>query len=84
MAPESFAMGKNDYKCFIEGTRGEKIVFYRWKEDKLKLNMAKLVGSTNVDGQNNQFYIKSVEECVTFSQDFSSRRAMKLDNKTAY
>ncbi|NRD72812.1 hypothetical protein HQQ94_06025 [Shewanella sp. VB17] len=79
-----FASEKQDYKCFVKSTDGDKIVFYRWQVKEIKLNIATLVGRTNKNNKGKTYYIKTVDECVTIEQDFNAIDAQKMDKITVY
>ncbi|MCF1428130.1 MAG: TapY2 family type IVa secretion system protein [Shewanella sp.] len=73
----------SDYKCYLETTRGHQIGFYRWKENKKTMLMAKLVGMQTYSKDKPKPYIKEVLECVKLHDEFSSESAQQLDKMTA-
>lgn len=75
------ASEKQDYKCFVKSTDGDKIVFYRWKIKEVKLNISTLVGRTNTNKKCKKYYIKTVDECVSIEQDFHSVFALRKGMK---
>lgn len=82
VSPLSFA-AKQDYKCFVHSSKkGDQVVFYRWKEKDARLRFASLPGSQLTDSKGKKYFIKSVEECVLLSQEFSSHEAKKIDKQT--
>ncbi len=79
-----YASDKQEYKCFINSTDGEKIVFYQWKVNEYKLKAASLPGRINFNKKNKKYYIKDVHECVIINETFTMGRAQKLDRATVY
>lgn len=74
---------KQDYKCFINSSaKGYQVVFYRWESKDVQLKSASLVGKQRTDNKGKKYFIKSVEECVPLSQDFSSKQAKVKDKQT--
>ncbi|WP_394392015.1 TapY2 family type IVa secretion system protein [Shewanella woodyi] len=80
----TMASEKQDYKCFVNSTDGDKVVFYRWKTDDVKLKMAKLVGRTNTNKKGKKYFIKTVQECVHTNDNFESADAKKVDKVTLH
>lgn len=79
-----YASEKQEYKCYVDSTDGEKIVFYRWQVSEYKLKSASLPGRMNVSKDNKKYYIKDVHECVLIDEEFTKGRAQKLDRATVY
>lgn len=79
-----FASEKQDYKCFVKSTDGDKVLFYRWKTKDVKFKSAALIASKRKDKKGKSFYIKSVQECVEINQDFKSAEAQATDKITLY
>ena len=79
-----FASEKQDYKCYVNSTDGDKIVFYRWQVTEYKLKAASLPGRINVNKDNKKYYIKDVHECVLLNEEFTLGLAQKLDRATVY
>ena len=74
---------KQDYKCFINSTKkGDQVVFYRWDDKDVRLRVASLPGKQLTDNKGKKYFIKSVEECVPLSQEFSGEKAKRLDKQT--
>ncbi|WP_065187439.1 TapY2 family type IVa secretion system protein [Shewanella woodyi] len=84
LSATTVASAKQDYKCFVNSTDGDKVVFYRWKADELKLKMAKLVGRTNTNKRGKKYFIKEVQECVNINENFESAGAQKVDKVTLH
>ncbi|MBW8184438.1 TapY2 family type IVa secretion system protein [Shewanella nanhaiensis] len=84
LSTTAVASEKQDYKCFVNSTDGDKVVFYRWKTDELKLKMAKLVGRTNTNKKGKKYFIKEVQECVHINDTFESADAQKVDKVTLH
>ncbi|MCG9720111.1 TapY2 family type IVa secretion system protein [Shewanella sp. Isolate7] len=79
----SVLAAKQDYKCFINSTKkGEQVVFYRWDDKDVRLRVASLPGKQLTDNKGKKYFIKSVEECVPLSQEFSGEKAKRLDKQT--
>jgi len=78
------ASEKQEYKCYVDSTDGEKIVFYRWQVSEYKLKAASLPGRMNVSKDNKKYYIKNVHECAFMDEMFTIGRAQKLDKSTVY
>ncbi|WP_367227193.1 TapY2 family type IVa secretion system protein [Shewanella sp.] len=79
-----FASEKQDYKCYVNSTDGDKIVFYRWQVKEYKLKVDSLPGRINVSKDNKKFYIRNVHECVLINETFTLGRAQKLDLTRLY
>ncbi|ACJ30402.1 Conserved hypothetical protein [Shewanella piezotolerans WP3] len=76
-------MSKQDFKCYVDTSINEQVVFYRWQVDKTASLMASLPASRAADNERGQSaYIKDVYECVALEEDFSSIKAQKLDSAT--
>ncbi|MCG9695995.1 TapY2 family type IVa secretion system protein [Shewanella sp. Isolate11] len=74
---------KQDYKCFINSSaKGHQVVFYRWDSKDLQQKAASLVGKQRTDNKGKKYFIKSVEECVPLSEEFSSKQAKAQDKRT--
>ncbi|MCE9678015.1 TapY2 family type IVa secretion system protein [Shewanella sp. AS1] len=74
---------KQDYKCFINSAaKGPEVVFYRWSSEDLKVKTASLIGMQRKDNKGKQYFIKTVEECVPLSEEFSSKQAKAKDKQT--
>lgn len=72
---------KQDFKCYLDSTAGDKVMFFRWlEEEKLKQQAGLIAQKVTSGGQD--IYIKSVMECVLLGQPFKSAKANKLDEKT--
>ncbi len=72
---------KQDFKCYLDSTAGDKVMFFRWlEEEKLKQQAGLIARKVSSSGQD--LYIKSVMECVLLGQPFKSAKANKLDEKT--
>ena len=79
-----YASEKQEYKCYVNSTDGDKIIFYRWQITEYKLKVASLPGRINVSKDNKKYYIKDVHECVLMNETFTLGRAQKLDRATVY
>ncbi|GGI99204.1 hypothetical protein GCM10007978_41300 [Shewanella hanedai] len=84
LSMSTFASEKQDYKCFINSTDGDRVVFYRWEAKEIKLKMATLVGRTNMNKKGKKYYIKNVQECVLINQDFESSDGQDIDKITLH
>ncbi|MCW3173434.1 TapY2 family type IVa secretion system protein [Shewanella subflava] len=73
---------KQDYKCYVNTTKGSKVLFYRWQEKDAQLRSARIVGKQLTDNKGKKYFIKEVEECVLLSQDFKSEKAKEQDKQT--
>lgn len=71
-----------DYKCHIIASKGDKVVFYRWKIKDVKLNIASLPGKQLTASDGKKYFIKDVVECVSLSQEFTSNKSKQLDKIT--
>ena len=60
LSTSAFASEKQDYKCLINSTDGDKVVFYRWETKKIKLKIAALVGRSNMINYHALIYIFNV------------------------
>ncbi|MCG9711317.1 TapY2 family type IVa secretion system protein [Shewanella insulae] len=79
----SVVAAKQDYKCFINSVKkGDQVVFYRWDIKEAKSRANSLVGKRLSDSNGKKYFIKSVEECVPLSEEFSSGKARKIDSQT--
>ncbi len=78
----AFASEKREYKCYVDTTDGDKVVFYRWQTHEFELKVASLAGRQNINNKGKKYFIKDVAECVALNDEFSSNRAKKLDLKT--
>lgn len=74
---------KQDYKCYLETSRGEQIGFYRWPVKKHTFLAARLVGTQAFSNSNDKPFIKEVVECVGLDDNFSNAKAQALDKATA-
>ena len=84
LSTSAFASEKQDYKCLINSTDGDKVVFYRWETKKIKLKIAALVGRSNMNKKGKKYYIKNVDECVVINQDFESADGQNIDKITLH
>ena len=73
---------KQDYKCYINSAKGSKVLFYSWQEKDVELRAAKIVGKQLTDNKGKKYFIKSLEECVPLSQEFTSEKAKEQDKRT--
>lgn len=72
-----------EYKCHVVSSKkGGQVVFYRWKVSDFQLKMASIPGRQLTDAKGRKYFIKDVEECVPLSEDFSSEKAQRIDEKT--
>lgn len=71
-----------DYKCHITASKGDKVVFYRWKVKDVNLNIASLPGKQLTASDGKKYFIKDVVECVPLSQEFTSDESKQLDKIT--
>lgn len=80
--PSYAASGKKqDFKCYLESTAGDKVMFFKWHEDdKLKQQAGLVAQKVTSGGQD--VYIKSVTECVPLNEPFKRAKANELDKKT--
>lgn len=78
------ASEKQDYKCFVKSSGGDKVLFYRWEVKGVKFKAAALIGSASKDKRGKTFYIKSVQECVGINQNFKSADAQATDKITLH
>lgn len=78
----AFASEKLEYKCYVDTTDGDKVVFYRWQIHEFELKVASLAGRQNVNTKGKKYFIKDVVECVALNEEFSSSSAKKLDLNT--
>ena len=73
---------RQDFKCFVDSTVGEKIIFFSAEEkDKLKQQAALVASQLNRESHN-RFYVKHVYECVTLDEAFKATKAKALDEQT--
>ncbi|MEZ9196452.1 TapY2 family type IVa secretion system protein [Shewanella sp. 10N.286.54.B9] len=80
---EEEKISKQDFKCYVDTSINEQVVFYRWQVDKAASLMASLPASRAAENERGQSaYIKDVYECVALEEDFSSIKAKKLDRAT--
>ncbi|GIU09886.1 hypothetical protein TUM4261_18940 [Shewanella sp. c952] len=80
---EEAKVSKQDFKCYVDTTIDEQVVFYRWQENKAASLMASLPASRAAENERGQSaYIKDVYECVALKENFSSLKAQKLDSVT--
>lgn len=70
------------YKCHITYAKGDKVLFYRWKQKDANTRIATLPGKQNIDTDGKKFFIKDVVECVPLSQNFTSEASQLLDKRT--
>jgi hypothetical protein len=81
--PEANANPYQDYKCHIVSSKkDDRVVFYRWKVNDFKLKMASMPGQQLSDIKDKKYFIKEVQECVLLSEDFSSEKSQRVDEKT--
>lgn len=81
--PEANATTYQDYKCHIvNDKKDELVVFYRWKANDFKLKMASMPGQQLSDIKGEKYFIKGVEECVLLSENFSSEKSQRIDERT--
>ncbi|MEC4728273.1 TapY2 family type IVa secretion system protein [Shewanella sp. D64] len=81
----TLAEEREDFKCYVETTQGEKIVRFSWDPSKTKLYMAKFVGkrlSKSGQGSPLPLYIKSMIECVKAEYTFEKSQARALEKVT--
>ncbi|QQX81510.1 TapY2 family type IVa secretion system protein [Shewanella sp. KX20019] len=71
-----------DYKCYIESSVGNKVLFYRWPIKELELKVASLPGKQFINKKGRKIFIQDVEECVRLDDVFTSNKAQKQDKLT--
>ncbi|QLE84654.1 hypothetical protein FLM48_05840 [Shewanella sp. Scap07] len=70
---------KGDYKCFVETTEGETLMFFRWKIADAKRQEQALVGQTFQGKKLKSNYVKKVMECQLDYKSFANANAQRLD-----
>lgn len=73
---------KMDYKCFINSSIGNQVLFYSWPIKEFELKVASLPSKQFTDRKGRKVFIQSVEECVSINEPFISNKAQKQDRLT--
>uniref|UniRef100_Q0HS91 Uncharacterized protein n=1 Tax=Shewanella sp. (strain MR-7) TaxID=60481 RepID=Q0HS91_SHESR len=71
-----------DYKCHVNLSKGDKVLFYRWKISEVNLKAAGLPGAQRKSSDGKKYFIKDVVECVPLTQDFTGEESKLLDAGT--
>ena len=71
-----------DYKCHVTSTKGDKVLFYRWKLKDANLNMASLPSKQKMGSDKKKYFIEKVVECVPLSQEFTREDSKVIDALT--
>ncbi len=76
----AFAENYVDYKCYLETTAGNKVVYFSWEKSKVQTQLANIVTKTiTVDGSV-RAVVKHRIECTKAKNSFSNKEASVIDS----
>ncbi len=79
----SDVMSKTDFKCHVNTSEGDKILFYHWDNKSVTKKAAMLTGKAQKGKKGKKFYIKNATQCIPLSETFKEKDAQILDKQTA-
>ncbi|RYV02561.1 hypothetical protein SOPP22_08515 [Shewanella sp. OPT22] len=69
------------YKCFLETTLGNKVIYFHWAKSKVKKRLANLVTSSVPIQGKQRAIVKHKVECIKAAKKFSNKEAFEIDAK---
>lgn len=73
-----------DYKCYLDTTAGKKVIYFTWKQSKVRTRLANMVTKKiTVDGDT-RVMVKQKLECIKADKTFSNKEAYKIDSQLVH
>ena len=75
----TFAEQKVAYKCYLDTSIGKKLVYFHWRESKVRKRLSNLVATKIPVENGKRVYVRNVLECTKANLTFLNTEASKID-----